>query len=1004
MSAAGSSKTATRKPVAQRFKLLEIIGRGKFGTVHKAVDVDTRQVIAIKILNLDTDSEEVKDIQQEIRFLSNLKSVPNITHYFGSYLNGHKLWILMDYCAGGSVRTLLKPGPLHEKYISVVARELFIALQFIHEHGVIHRDIKAANILISREGRVKLCDFGVAAQLTSTALKRTTMAGTPYWMAPEVITEGATYNAKADIWSTGITIYEMATGNPPYSDKDALRAMQLITQHEPPRLEGRQYGPLLKEIIAICLEEKPDLRPTAEDVLKSKFIKSSRTFSTTVLKEVIGKYLLWRDNKSNGSAGVTETNGEIVADDENSKQPGHDNDDGQKEYEQPLASNASIAESYVSSEENENIKWDFDSLKSAEYIIENDINLQNDDNYKFDDANYDTNTNTNHRDFTTSPYNRTFTIGNTIMNNYSSTGDYRVATATPTQIDSIVNSSIGGVMPSIKEPPESLLQLFQNDIETDSPQSNHNNTIFPNPAQREELQHARSEPSIVIPHAQQSHEPITTSNTLRQQISSPLVSIEIPNMDVIENEIQEREKQRSRTATINANNYNININHNNSENININLTANINSNGFGGNNHSSAEYEHSNFNAKNDQPLPIRKPTMTLGSARAPSPAKLLEQINTNLQPSPTKQTSPLHMKPLPVNPSQPLLQPLNGTHKSKPQINLAGISTHKGLMNNGPQTAPVSMASSAEMFDASLRNKNPMRIQMPVPISANTAQFNNIFSGAPPVEKNQFGFDVNAASSIPLAMTPVTERPHPHLGSPDRDNSKREISNDPNNSSTPTSSLPSITSLVNSSGKSSMNSSKLANPLSKMTGTHTSTLKSATSTPKPPVNTAKLGSNSSKLSLTTTKQITSLGKTANPLKSNGSSFANLERKMSLESGTKLQPQPHYPVTQRHGGGDEESNNSNGLVTGLGMMRMADNGKVSPVRVNRTGNEIPPGDKLHRLLSYGQSSMENVSSATISMVGTYYNNTNLNNIYATELDNMLGNMDDVLRIIEMELK
>lgn len=118
-----------KRDISTQYKLLEIIGRGKFGTVHKGYNVDTKQVVAIKILNLDTDHEEVKDIQQEIQFLSSLKSVPNITHYYGSYLKGHKLWILMDYCAGGSVRTLLKPGPLQEKYISVITRELLIALQ-----------------------------------------------------------------------------------------------------------------------------------------------------------------------------------------------------------------------------------------------------------------------------------------------------------------------------------------------------------------------------------------------------------------------------------------------------------------------------------------------------------------------------------------------------------------------------------------------------------------------------------------------------------------------------------------------------------------------------------------------------------------------------------------------------------------------------------------------------------------------------------------------------------
>ena len=144
----------------------------------------------------------------------------------------------MDYCAGGSLRTLLKAGVLEERYVAVIVRELLMTLSAVHKLGVIHRDLKAANVLISKEGNVQLCDFGVAAKITANSTKRTTMAGTPIgWL--QVIRTGDTYNSKADIWSLGITIYEIATGNPPYCDKDASWAMQLISKLTPPRLEGR---------------------------------------------------------------------------------------------------------------------------------------------------------------------------------------------------------------------------------------------------------------------------------------------------------------------------------------------------------------------------------------------------------------------------------------------------------------------------------------------------------------------------------------------------------------------------------------------------------------------------------------------------------------------------------------------------------------------------------------------------------------------------------------------
>ncbi|CAL1211432.1 unnamed protein product [Candida parapsilosis] len=196
-----------------QYKRTEVIGRGKFGVVYKAYHKQTKQVFAIKVLNLDTEEEDIIDVQQEIQFLTELKSVPNITHYYGSILNDTKLWIVMDYCAGGSLRTLLKSGVMEEKYIGVIVRELLLTLSAVHKLGVIHRDLKAANVLISKEGNVQLCDFGVAAKVVSNSSKRTTMAGTPYWMAPEVIKSGEAYNSKADIWSLGITVYEIATGN-----------------------------------------------------------------------------------------------------------------------------------------------------------------------------------------------------------------------------------------------------------------------------------------------------------------------------------------------------------------------------------------------------------------------------------------------------------------------------------------------------------------------------------------------------------------------------------------------------------------------------------------------------------------------------------------------------------------------------------------------------------------------------------------------------------------------
>ncbi|QID88083.1 kinase that interacts with cdc31p [Saccharomyces pastorianus] len=357
--------------VSSLFKRTEVVGRGKFGVVYKGYNVKTRRVFAIKVLNLDSDSDEVEDVQREIQFLASLKQIPNITRYYGSYLKDTSLWIIMEYCAGGSLRSLLRPGKIDEKYIGVIMRELLVALKCIHKDNVIHRDIKAANVLITNEGNVKLCDFGVAAQVNQTSLRRQTMAGTPYWMAPEVIMEGVYYDTKVDIWSLGITTYEIATGNPPYCDVEALRAMQLIIKSKPPRLEGRSYSSSLKEFIALCLDEDPKERLSADDLLKSKFIKNHKATPTSILKELVSRYLLFRDkNKSMYRIEGSMPESELL---KPTEAQSSSQTSGGNEAQRPAKS--SEYELKMANEGDVETKWDFDSLSSSDYIIENNINL-----------------------------------------------------------------------------------------------------------------------------------------------------------------------------------------------------------------------------------------------------------------------------------------------------------------------------------------------------------------------------------------------------------------------------------------------------------------------------------------------------------------------------------------------------------------------------------------------------------------------------------------------------
>ncbi|XP_073927823.1 serine/threonine-protein kinase 36 isoform X2 [Castor canadensis] len=269
----------------EKYHVLEMIGEGSFGRVYKGRKKYSAQVVALKFIpKLGRSEKELRNLQREIEIMRGLRH-PNIVHMLDSFETEKEVVVVTDYAEGELFQILEDDGKLPEDQVQAIAAQLVSALYYLHSHRILHRDMKPQNILLAKDGGIKLCDFGFARAMSTNTMVLTSIKGTPLYMSPELVEERP-YDHTADLWSVGCILYELAVGTPPFYTTSIFQLVSLILK-DPVRWPST-ISPCFKNFLQGLLIKDPRQRLSWPDLLHHPFIAGRVTIITEPASSDLG--------------------------------------------------------------------------------------------------------------------------------------------------------------------------------------------------------------------------------------------------------------------------------------------------------------------------------------------------------------------------------------------------------------------------------------------------------------------------------------------------------------------------------------------------------------------------------------------------------------------------------------------------------------------------------------------------------------------------------------------